>query len=492
MVNFTTTTPYFCYAGRVDLNNLIHVNETSIKELEATKAEKFVQMFPYVFDDENSNFYLNCIHHDNFHRSVSGADIGQNGTENHDMSYTNLDGENGWFRIVDNELTLTDNASGTDRALLCNNKPGGAFMVLVGLKSGMSTTYHTNIVFNYNDYRNYEIIEITKRPTEQNSNVNYKKIVNNSVVIDQNVITIIGGSNIKAYFVNNSIKIYCCNSYLCEFNGVELIKNSYVGMRRFGTYAYYWTCFNVYDIQPIVSLDSGYANDKLDYSTYNGLKSNGTIIQTINGTNFDYLYNANSQITRFSGRSERFELRYLENDDDGRRRSEVKYLFTPVNNLYRMKMSFDVYFPDNYAPDTYYEIITQAHLNANNADASYAPVFCIRTENGKIQIKQWGNPNANDTSGSSVLPTNIIDVVPGSWVHFDIFIKFGYMPEHNPLVKVAINNELVYRNENVNTCNSVYAPTVRYGIYKYPWFDGYVGNVTTRVLYFDNFKLSIF
>lgn len=497
VVNFTTSAPYSFYAGRIDLNNLISANENKIAELNDAKAEKFTQIFPFDFDDENSNFAINCIHHDNFHRTVSGAEIGQNGItsindDTYDMHYLNADGDDGWFRIVNNELTTVNSAIGTNKTLLCNKKPGGAYMVLVGLKSDASANYHVNIVFNYRDAKNFELIDIifSTQPS-QYSAINLQKIENGVGTVLSTINVILGGLNVKAYFVNNGVQLYCCNTYIGQFADVELIEDTYVGMRRHGNVSYYWTCFNVYDISPIIALDSGYANDRLAYITRDGLKTNGTIKQAISGTNFDYLYNSDAQITRFSNCSERFELRYLANDRDGSRRSEAAYLFEPVNNLYRLKMSFDVYFPDDYVPDTKYEIITQAHLNANDGDTAYTPTFALRTENGKIQAKTWGNPNINDNTGTSET-TNIADVVPGTWVHFDVFVKFGYMPEHNPLAKVYINGELAYISEIINSANSVYGATIHYGIYKYPWYDGDVGNVTTRVIYFDNFKVRIY
>ncbi len=77
----------------------------------------------------------------------------------------------------------------------------------------------------------------------------------------------------------------------------------------------------------------------------------------------------------------------------------------------------------------------------------------------------------------------------GKWQHWEIFVKEGYMQEHNPLMVVKRNGVEVYRSEMPNTYNIQSDAYFRYGVYKSIY--RYTNDpARKRIIYIANFECT--
>lgn len=90
---------------------------------------------------------------------------------------------------------------------------------------------------------------------------------------------------------------------------------------------------------------------------------------------------------------------------------------------------------------------------------------------------------------NKVLP--IADCELGKWNHFSIYLKEGYLPEHNPHTTIMLNGGIIYESIEPNTNNNPRGGYIRYGLYKADWLKEREGPIKKKVLYFDNFMVKM-
>ena len=167
---------------------------------------------------------------------------------------------------------------------------------------------------------------------------------------------------------------------------------------------------------------------------------------------------------------------------------------TPSNKLRKIRLEFDIYLPETYTTDTLLEVLAQILTSVNDStqiSQGINPSVSIRTQDDKFKVHVWGQSEQNTTRHEYDEVVELADVQREKWIHFDIYIKEGYMPEHDPLTVIKIDNKVVYRSIIPNAHNSAAFGIVKYGIYKSPWYAGETGLVNQRDVYFDNVVLTI-
>lgn len=487
-----------------------------VTALEDNKAEKesVINVIPNI-SSESFDYQQYTVHHDNFHRTITGDKpwhIGTNGTESFTMDYSSLDDDyetvDDGFRIIDNVLTTDTSVEVSESFRVIDNSPDCNFLVEIGLsRESLSGTgiVHCSFAYNIVDKNNYDSFDIYyNQGTGYGAAIRFGKSngvnkTNNGDYVFTHKYT---ADSFRILFAGEKAFIWFDDCYITSVDA-KIQAGTKIGLyKRLYSHNCRWDFINVHEMTPVTVEDSGKINDTQDPTTFviteggvtKELKGNCAIIQRFNGTNFEYLYNANSEKTYFSQRSERFQLNYLNDDPNGRRRSEVEFYNINKSKLRKVRIEFDLLLPgspESFDADSTVDCILQMLCSSNDPLISYAPNFAIRVLNDNIQVHVWGQSFTDSTDHVEDVVYNIAAVDRGHWHHFDIYIKEGYMAGHCPLCVVKIDNTVVYKSTKINTTNTVTGSTIKYGIYKSQWYEGQKGDVETRVLYFDNMKLTM-
>ena len=201
-----------------------------------------------------------------------------------------------------------------------------------------------------------------------------------------------------------------------------------------------------------------------------------------------------------------YETDYLSHIVSNSRRSEISLLAddAPLDSWI---VSFNVLFPDIssqefFEKDVNYEIIFQTH--DRYAGPGLSPQFAIRVVNDEIictirsrEVLVW---NKEGTINKKFILAKLIDngnipnndgvlyLKKGEWNSFIVYVKEGYLPEHNPKTIVFINGIRVLNDISPNAYNAgSFGSFIKLGIYKPLWkTDKLESTVRRRVLYMSD------
>lgn len=206
----------------------------------------------------------------------------------------------------------------------------------------------------------------------------------------------------------------------------------------------------------------------------------------------------------------RFSLEYTPNYSErlisNSRRSEF-VLFGEEAPLDSWVASFDVLFPgksvsEHFEKDKYHENFFQAH--DRNAGYGLSPQFVIRVMNDNIicnlrsrEILKWNNEDVLDREfviaklvDSNNHSNGLMSLRKGEWHNFTVYVKEGYLVEHNPRTIVFIDCVKVLDDSLLNAYNAGgFGSYLKFGIYKPAWkTDNLNSKVKKRVLYMKDIQ----
>ena len=401
------------------------------------------------------------------------------------MSYINPNEESGddGFRIQNNTLSNEVNciANYGIRLIDCDIRND----VEVELAYPHIQSAHQAVVYNYSDNKNFTFIDLCLN--------NNKLILKEGKCVGGciqygNVLKSFKkkGLSISLRFQNHTVSILLDKKQACK-KKLPLDTNYRIGLLVSKDYSYSYTFFNVYEItryervEPSALVDDGQLDNKLSRSKDK--------IQAA------YAHQLESQIAK-SEYSERFELHSDDPTISTSARTEVTVIPYDRRNLREMSISFDIFLPEDYVEDELYEVLFQAHHTprSDENNMSLNPNFAIRTLKDSWYATINGDPRPDGLEKHDYMyktSNYLCRFKRGHWTHFDIYIKEGYLPEHNPRTIIIIDGEKVLDSNQPNCYNMPQGSYFKYGIYKADWKKGKFGNARKRVIYFDNLKVVI-
>lgn len=461
------STPRYLY---VDYENVLEGN--------------YPEVVQNVFEDYPTDKQQVCIHHDSFCREISGKrwHIGTNGGEVFAMNYFSPRQDysivDDGFRIHDGHLVNDSNVTVNEAFRLIERKLSGESFFEVGLPSINKSA--ERIVFNYKDSENFDSYHISRNKKriiiEFISRVKGKE--NKSRVLKKKL----KGNALRFFSSNNGTVIFLDNQQIASVE-YKLISSLRCGLMIDKEHQYSYGFFNVFNLEPYKEYDEARFTDDGIGKTHAGLTQG--LVQ-------DFSYRLDTEKALLSPYAERFELHRNTITDYRNDRVEKSFNYQLQTNLRKIRIEFDVLIPADNADDDSFDCIMQIHDRADDESLSRSPYIAIRIQNNKFVLTTQSIEKQAKAGFNVNIIQPIADCRLGEWTHFSIYVKEGYLPEHNPMTRIEIDGQLAYESTDPNCNNNPRGGYVRYGVYKADWLKG-IGDasIQKKVIYFDNFKVKM-
>lgn len=418
-----------------------------------------------------------CVLHDNYARPDNATEIGYNGSGTFKMAYTRMDtgasaSEQLAVGIASNKAIAT-NPNDVENAKTIMYRNLGKFPY----KACMSFDGEGALAISAVDTSNYILLDCT------NNGFAISGVGN--VICESLSVTHNGNcSDVTVYVYPDKIRIYVADEYMGEVAATS--KNAYCGLYfssdKVDTIKYTNFCLFLATVNIPVGID-------------NAIEKCGALSATFLGfmaqADPSYGITFNSEIVNHSLKSIRFEQRKADSMG-GTYRSEITPPYMRARNypLQTKVFSFDIYFPDNYNYDSRADVLWQMHHTPDNVnpDAMY-PNMAFSTNQGHMYIgTRTYAGKASDASDAPATTFDIGEVEKEKWIHFDIFMREGYLPQHNPVIAVYKDGKNVVMSKIPNGYNTTEGSYLKMGMYKSAWTTEVTEN-NVRIVYFDNVKI---
>lgn len=484
------------------------------KILDAIEERDFIDI-----TKENFDYHQECIFHDNFCREIEDVSrpwlIGSNSSaiSSDKYSYKSLepDSIDDGFRITTVGDSTTSSNQRLTNVLTADVVRGFRIVanleqkshIVVELANPIESYKYQDLAFNVKDIFNYELFRIHRyaRLTINGQTIHELKLEKVISVNGNEIKTVIPiptgmfGNAIRFYFINRKFRLYLDDSIIYEGIIDNAIDNIGLMVGRNKRYSYHF--FNIYYVtDKITSVDTSAVVDNGIYD--NGLLKHDGQTKNIDIPN-DYAYKivSDSDVVGY-GKCERFEIRYQEGltAESDRQENTLLSPFTYVPILSKYTVCFDFMVPANFVGDNQIETVFQLH----ESNAHYqSPCNSLFINPSAKDSNKWAIYIRLRSIVEQIIPTAMVYkciqdqelcfVEPGKWHHFDLMFKAGYIPEHNPLTIVKVDNVETFRSCCPNAYNVADFDFVKYGIYKAIWIS-LPTNTTQRIVYFDNFQIK--
>lgn len=441
-----------------------------------------------ILSDTSFSYQTLCIHHDNFHRLKSFVNIGENGDKKSPMPYTKYgdttidDG----FRIQNNKLINERNCESSLGIRLVDKDCGNIFFTEISYPEE-TNTYQTVVFQNDNNKGTFMFIDVY---LDKSGRVNFQKgLLSNGKSMNVKVVkkTRAFGNDIKYLINKGKLSIYIDDNIIYEEEEFLNVSPKTLGIMIARKRDYSYKMFNIFRItslhhvSPVNLIDKGQIDNDLTRSKDKEANA--------------YSHTSEATIVK-SGLSERFELRYDDATIKTSPRSEVTVIPIERNNLRRFIISFDVFIPQNYEIDEYYDVLMQVHDSPADNRINYGlnPNIALRIKGNSWFVTTNGEPDTGNLSSKKYTYSSINylgNIRKGYWTHFDFYVKEGYMPEQNPLLIIKMDGKSVFKSSSPNCYNNPRGSYFKYGIYKADWKKGNIGSAKKRIVYFDNFTYTL-
>lgn len=197
----------------------------------------------------------------------------------------------------------------------------------------------------------------------------------------------------------------------------------------------------------------------------------------------------------------RSELRRTDPKVAGSTRSELTRPAEPAReeHWYGFSMLLPAGGTEDWATDSSAEIVAQWHNSPDpeEKDATISPPLALLTKDGGWELHRWWDerPVTNNSlmwnSGRhEETPLGSYEADKGVWTDWAFHVRWGWLPEHAPLLEVYKNRTLVYRSTGPNTTNDAVGNYVKMGVYKWDWWQGKPSDTSRRVIYHDEFRVD--
>lgn len=435
-----------------------------------------------VFGDYPYDMQQVCIHHDSFCREITGKPwhIGSNGGNYFPMDYESprfdYESVDDGFRIKKGILVNNQGVKIEEAFRFIKTTINREALIEIGVPKEISV--YERFVFNYKDDNNFEYIQVFRKKRrviiELSTRVN--GIGSNKVVLKKRLT----GKTIRFFTGENGIFIFCNNKRWGKVGSI-LKSELKCGLMIDKYHKYQYDFFNFFLLQPYKIYDESIYTDNGIELTHSCLKQ---------GWVQDYSYSLDTIIAQKSRVAERFELRRSTITDYKNDRVEKSFNYQLLTNLRKIRIEFDVLIPNDFEADHSQDCLVQIHDRVDDASLEgRSPYFSIRLQNNKYVLTAMSIEKQEKHGFITNRIITISDCTPGKWNHFSIYLKEGYLMEHNPVTQVSINDKLVYESFEPNTNNNPRGGYVRYGLYKADWLKEKTGLIKSKVVYYDNFKV---
>jgi hypothetical protein len=199
---------------------------------------------------------------------------------------------------------------------------------------------------------------------------------------------------------------------------------------------------------------------------------------------------------RTGTKSLRMELNSTDTNISGSKRCGIaaKRVEQPREEHWYM---FSIYLPaggsEDYALDPESaESIVQWHQYPDTGDAGGPAPLYLATRNGRYSLRINSCTDAVTTLENVV--QNFFDLGSyvedkGKWVDWAFHVRWGWLPEHTPLVEIFKNGKRIFRSTLPNAYNDIQGTYQKLEVYKWDWADNPENSILTqRVVYYDNFN----
>ncbi len=219
------------------------------------------------------------------------------------------------------------------------------------------------------------------------------------------------------------------------------------------------------------------------------------------GTDYPYSWQLVNAPVRSGVTAYRSELRRTDPKVAGSTRSEATRPAEPAReeNWYGFSILLPQGGTEDWATDTSAEVVAQWHNSPDpeEKDATISPPLALLTKNGGWELHRWWDERpVTDNSlmwnsgrhEETLLGSYEAD--KGAWTDWAFHVRWGWLPEHAPLLEVYKNRTLVYRSTGPNTTNDAVGNYFKMGIYKWDWWQGKPSLTSRRVIYHDEFRVD--
>lgn len=216
-----------------------------------------------------------------------------------------------------------------------------------------------------------------------------------------------------------------------------------------------------------------------------------------------HAYTFVSTPSRLNGKALGFDLRKTDPIIHGANRAEL--LRPREKQFVERWYAFSIYLPKNYALDqNSAEILAQWHQGidrdseGNPIEEALSPPLSLQTLNGKWIIKgyyctdkisTWDKLVWFSEDGGEWSSSYQDDL--GKWTDWVVHVKWGWLPEHNPILEVYKNGQLVFKRTKPNTSNDKDGHVFQIGIYKWDWAKNPgKSTINRRLIYYDEVRIG--
>lgn len=215
-------------------------------------------------------------------------------------------------------------------------------------------------------------------------------------------------------------------------------------------------------------------------------------------------YNAQISTARARSGSKalRMELHRTDALVNGSKRAEIARVSSEATALEEHWYAFSIYLPDGGDEDYLLdpngsEILAQWHNVPDvGEDTTFPPPLALRTIGSNWRIDRVWDDNALTTNEDILANNKYEHAVLGSylgdkgkWTDWEFHIKWGWLPEHNPIMEIYKDGVLVLeRNGLPNMTNDQAGVVHKLGVYKWDWAQDpdIYSVIDKRVVYYDS------
>lgn len=452
----------------------------SVKAQALFEAEKYPSLCPTMAGLLQLE-KVNCVFHDNFYRADNSSDIGYNGSGSNRYIYYDMSPS------TDETKNIQVGISGHKAVATNPNSVSGDTIRIKYKYTQQSLPYKVIMSFDGKG-------ELAISPIDTDNYLSVSATANEFTVSGVGSLAItpvtvthdLGISTITVYVYDSKINVYVAGQLHASVK--VNIANMLVGI-----------LFRASDVSNIAYTNFDVFNTAENLCAYQdeGIENANTFSNQIvnNSETADYTYGIllDSNVTRHSNKSIRFEQRKADSSVVYRSEITVKNPrgtgYDANNPLQTKLFEYDLYIPEDYGIDTEFEILWQMHHTPDGvvADGLY-PNIAFNTKNGRFTLNVRSSQNKPQRS-SEIERSNEYDLgayTAGQWYHILVFIREGYLEEHNPCLAIWINGELVHYSRETNAYNTTNGSYLKMGVYKPSYvYQGDTGT-TKRVIYIDN------
>lgn len=473
-------------------NDIATVNKNGLMskwdklKLDSTKAQTLFETEKYPSIDSKMAGLLQleklkCVFHDNFYRADNSTDIGHNGSGSnmynyYDMAPSATETENIQVGISSHKAVATNpnGVSGdTIRIKYKYTQQSLPYKVI------MSFDGKGELAISPIDTDNYLSVSATENAFTVSG-------VGSLAITPVTVTHNLGISTITVYVYDNKINVYVAGQ-LCASVDAH-IANMLVGIlfRASDVNTIAYTNFDVFNTAENLC---AYQDEGIE----NALVFSNQIVNNSETADYSYGITLDSSVKRHSNKSIRFEQRKADSSVVYRSEITVKNPrgtgYEANHPLQTKLFEYDLYIPKDYGIDTEYEILWQMHHTPDGvvADGLY-PNIAFNTKNGRFTLNVRSSQNKPQSS-SEIERSNEYELgtyTAGEWYHILVFIREGYLKEHNPCLAIWINGELVHYSRETNAYNTTNGSYLKMGVYKPSYVHQADTGTTKRVIYIDN------